>query len=118
MRTIIAGGRDVTDYAIVEQALCNIPWTPSVVLSGGARGADFLGEAWATYYGIPIERYPADWEQFGKSAGYRRNAQMAIKADALVALWDGKSKGTKHMIDLAMKYGLIIYVHMIQEVYG
>ena len=51
-------------------------------------------------------RFPADWDKYGKAAGYKRNGEMARNADALIAFWDGKSRGTKHMIDLAKKYDL------------
>jgi hypothetical protein len=57
-----------------------------------------------------VERYPADWERYGKSAGYRRNKEMALVAQALVAFWDGESLGTKHMIDIAHKYKLTIKI--------
>jgi len=77
-----------------------------VIISGTARGADQFGELYANAKGFKIERYPADWDQYGKSAGYKRNVQMAENADALVALWDGKSRGTKHMLDIAKEHGL------------
>ena len=72
-----------------------------VIISGTARGADQFGELYARARGFKIERYPADWDTHGKSAGYKRNVEMAENADALVALWDGKSRGTKHMLDIA-----------------
>jgi hypothetical protein len=72
-----------------------------------------MGERWAKENNLPIERYPADWDNHGKSAGYRRNAEMAENAEALLALWDFKSRGTKHMIDLALKAGLVIYVRRV-----
>lgn len=110
MRTIIAGSRGVTDYAEVLKAVTQTPWRPTAILSGTARGADRLGERWARENGIPIEKFPANWDAFGKRAGYLRNAEMAQNADALIALWDGRSRGTKHMIDLAEKAGLRIHV--------
>ena len=78
--------------------------TRIVVVSGTARGADQLGEAWARARGHAIEQFPADWENLGRSAGYRRNVEMVAtlkERDAVVAFWDGKSKGTKHTIDIA-----------------
>lgn len=110
MRTIIAGSRDITEIKSLTKALKNCGWVPTVILSGAARGADYLGELYATMSTIPLEKYPADWDKYGKSAGYKRNEEMAKNADALIALWDGKSKGTKHMIDLAKQYGLQVYV--------
>jgi len=81
-------------------------------LSGAARGADTLGEEWAVMCGIPIEKYPADWNAHGKSAGYKRNTVMAEHAEALIALWDGKSRGTAHMIEIAKRHGLRVHVEM------
>ena len=70
---------------------------------------------WAATFSIPCEKYPADWDKYGKSAGYRRNEQMADNADSLIALWDGRSRGTKHMIDIAHRKGLKVYVHLIAD---
>jgi len=103
MKVIIAGGRDFSDYDNLCQ-VCNkilSEQTNIEIVSGVASGADKLGERFAFDNGYPIKQFPADWDKFGKSAGYKRNAEMAEYADALIAFWDGKSKGTKHMIDLA-----------------
>lgn len=113
MRTIIAGGRDITSHGYLVRALSNCGWRPSVVLSGAARGADTLGEEWAAMCGVKLERYPADWDTYGKSAGYKRNVLMAENADALIALWDGKSRGTAHMIEIAKRAGLTVHVELV-----
>lgn len=113
MRTIIAGSRCCTDKRDLIAALSACGWTPTTVISGTAKGADRLGEAWAAEHDVPCERYPADWDRHGKSAGYRRNERMAECADALIALWDGQSRGTKHMIDIAKRNGLLVRVQMI-----
>ena len=86
------------------------------IVSGAARGADRLGEQYAKVTGYEVSKFPADWDRLVKRAGYVRNAEMAKFAAAdknygvLVAFWDGKSRGTKHMIDLAEKYGLEIHI--------
>ncbi len=110
MRTIIAGSRSITDPHVLDRALRRCGWQPTVVLSGCAQGADRLGEQWANYNHIPIERYPADWDGKGKVAGHVRNLQMAENADALIALWDNVSRGTKDMIRIATKSGLRLHV--------
>lgn len=79
-------------------------------MSGTANGADQLSERWAKEFGYLIKYFPANWEKYGKLAGYKRNKQMAEYADALIAFWDGKSKGTKHMIDLAKEQNLQVRV--------
>lgn len=80
------------------------------IISGGANGADKLGERFANDYIIQLKIFLADWNKHGKSAGYIRNEEMAKYADGLVAFWDGKSRGTKHMIELAKKHNLDVWV--------
>jgi hypothetical protein len=111
MRTIIAGSRTCDNLAYLYHALRKCGWLPSVVISGGAKGADRLGEVWATHANRPLEVYPADWDKHGKKAGYLRNELMAEQAEALIALWDGESRGTKHMIDVARLSGLKVFVY-------
>jgi hypothetical protein len=112
MRTIIAGSRGCTDKRELLAALAECGWTPTVVISGAAPGADTLGEEWAKKFNVPCERYPADWKRLGKSAGHQRNQQMATAAEALIALWDGTSPGTHHMITAAKRRGLRIHIYM------
>ncbi len=104
-KVIVAGCRDFSDYEGLEKYLDyvfkDIDKSELEIVCGCARGADKLGSKYAENRGIKVSMFPADWDNYGKSAGYRRNAEMANYSDALVAFWDGKSKGTKHMIDLA-----------------
>ena len=79
--------------------------SPDSIVSGGARGADSLAEKYAAEKGIPITVVPAEWDKYGKSAGYRRNVQIVAESDEVVAFWDGESKGTQHTIDIAGKAG-------------
>jgi hypothetical protein len=81
------------------------------VLSGTANGPDQWGEAWGEIApGVEVERHPANWNRYGKSAGFRRNEKMARSADALIAFWDGDSNGTEHMIRKARDNGLNVTV--------
>ena len=111
MRTIIAGSRSITDYNTVVDAVQSSSITPSVIISGTARGVDQLGERYGTEHGIPIERYPAQWKKYKQRAGFIRNVQMGEVADALILVWDGQSNGSKHMLEVAYSMGLHIYVH-------
>lgn len=102
-RVVIAGCRDYTDYeeakVYIDLCLSNIrKGNTIIILSGGARGADALGERYAAENGFDVERYPADWASFGKRAGPKRNRQMAEICDCIICFWDGKSKGTRSMI--------------------
>jgi hypothetical protein len=111
MKTIIAGSRTITDYELVKAAIIASQFNITEVVSGTARGVDSLGERWAEENKIPIKQFKPDWNTLGKSAGYKRNAEMVEYANALVAIWDGVSKGTAHTIGLARIKGLQIYVH-------
>mgnify|MGYP003533449592 CR=1 FL=1 len=111
-KVIVAGGRDFNDYSLLKEKLESLLKNKNEIeiVSGKARGADSLGEQYANEKGYPINSHPANWDEYGKSAGYIRNKEMAEYADALVAFWDGKSRGTKHMIDLAENKGLLVRV--------
>jgi hypothetical protein len=110
-RVIIAGGRDFDDADQLDAVCSSLLPADAVVLSGTARGADTMGADWANCNYLPVEEYPADWDAHGKAAGYVRNALMASKADTLIAFWDGVSKGTEHMIDIALGAGLEVHVY-------
>lgn len=110
MNICIAGGRDFTDYKKMELSILsyitdiyNMRFLKEecTVISGAARGADTLGERFGRSYCKNVTRYPAEWEKFGKSAGYRRNIDMAKVSDIVFIFWDGSSKGTQHMINIS-----------------
>lgn len=113
-KVIIAGGRDFSDYeylrASADSDLAGISEDIEIV-SGEAKGADSLGERYAKEKGYSVKLFPAEWDKYGRAAGPRRNADMAAYADALIAFWDGKSRGTKNMIDKATAKGLKVSVH-------
>ena len=117
MKVIIAGGRDFNDYdqlrSYCDYLLQNKDEIE--VVSGCARGADKLGERYAEERGYAIKRFPADWGTHGKSAGYLRNEEMADYADALIVFWDGQSKGTEHMINIAEKESLKIRIRRYEK---
>ncbi len=98
MKTIIAGSRSFINFNIMNRHLESLKPNISEVVSGGARGADDLGELWGLRNKIPCKVFYADWS-LGNSAGIQRNRLMGDYADSLIAFWDGTSPGTKHMID-------------------
>lgn len=114
-KVIIAGSRGFSNYKLLKEK-CNEYLREKrkeyniIIISGGARGADTLGEKYAQDEGFSLEVFPANWNKFGKSAGFRRNEQMAEVADALIAFWDGKSHGTKHMIEIMENKKLLVRV--------
>lgn len=136
VRIIIAGGREFNDYDLLKKSVLDIIFDLECrntvtgignysrvkekhlieFISGTARGADKLGEKFVAESIWSVKRFPADWNTYGKRAGYIRNEQMAKYAmsdnsyGVLIAFWDGKSRGTMHMIDLAKKHGLEVHV--------
>lgn len=104
MNIIVAGGRDFDDYQLLSEKLDKMfqNITPTIIC-GEANGADLLGRRYAREHNLMIRSFPANWKELGKRAGFVRNEVMAEVADGLVAFWDGKSKGTKHMIETMQK---------------
>lgn len=109
----IIGGRDFKNYSLMTKLLENYKSKITLVVSGAAKGADSLGEKWAIDNNIETLIFPADWDRFGKTAGYIRNEDIIKHCDLCIAFWDGKSKGTKHSLSLCKKYNkptkIIIY---------
>jgi hypothetical protein len=110
MKLLIAGSRTFTDYQRLCQVLAPDRHRIAQVLTGGARGADQLGYRWAWKHAVRHQLFRADWERFGKSAGMRRNHQMAQAGDVLVACWDGQSPGTRHMMQCMEQRGKPVVV--------
>lgn len=109
-RIIVAGGRDFKSYATLTREVNKYIQTNQVddviIVSGKAKGADSLGELYALQRGLPIKEFPANWDKHGKAAGPIRNVEMAEYATHCIVFWDGKSRGSKHMIDTAQAKGL------------
>ena len=120
MKIIIAGSRGVNDMDDIRSAMAEaifrwrIPMSDiTEIVSGGARGADGLGEQLAEEHNIPVKKFIPDWDRFGKKAGVLRNIEMAKYADKLVAIWDGTSPGTKHMIDAMDNLGKDVWLETV-----
>lgn len=126
MKVIIAGSRTIIKKNLVYSAFfyglaafveqkTKLPLGKTTVVSGGCRGVDKIGEELAEFLKLQCKIFPADWNKYGKKAGYIRNCEMAEYADALIAIWDGKSRGTKMMIDIAKKKGLKVFIYNIEK---
>lgn len=117
MRVIIAGSRSITNIKYVIDAIEFCKSTKNIditeVVSGAARGVDKLGEKWARENNIKISSHPADWNTYKKAAGYIRNKEMGEYADFLIAVWDGNSNGTRHMINIMKKLNKPYYIHYV-----
>lgn len=112
-KVIIAGGRNFADYNLLKKRcdfyLQKINY-PIEIVCGMARGADLLGKKYGDDNKYNVVEFPANWNKYGKSAGYIRNSEMANYADALIAFWDGKSNGTNHMINIAKEKKLFVKI--------
>lgn len=113
MKLIIAGGRDQEQVMLqaLAKSIEELGFGDQVteVVSGGATGADALGESWADWWGIPVTKFLPDWASQGKAAGPIRNRQMAEYGDVLILIWDGKSRGSASMKREMEKLGKPIY---------
>jgi hypothetical protein len=130
MRVVVAGSRENVSASKVAMELTALRRTLPIteVVSGAAPGVDSFGEQWVRVSKVPVQLFPAKWKRpdgtVDKGAGFKRNAQMADYAEALIAFWDGKSRGTKHMIELAASKGLLTIIfnvstdNMIVEQYN
>jgi hypothetical protein len=114
MKVIIAGSRTINNYKLLKSAIEDSKFKIDEIVSGVAKGIDTLGLRYAEENKIPVKCFPADWKKFKKKAGLIRNREMAEYADGLIAIWDGYSRGTKHMIDFAASKGLNIFIR-VQE---
>lgn len=117
MNLIIAGTRTFNNFTLLEKEVHSFihrhqeqEYEKITVICGMARGADLLGRRLAIENNWEVVEMAADWNRFGKAAGYKRNTEMAKVANACIVFWDGKSKGTGHMINLAKEYKLILRV--------
>jgi hypothetical protein len=137
VRILIAGSRSFDDYSMLRRKVVvhlinnSIPMRDVVIISGRAAGADALGEQFAERFGLPVETYPAAWNdlsaepciigtnkhgrQYNKLAGMNRNKIMVDRADHIIVFWDGKSKGTKDDINLAKKAGKPLEIVMFDK---
>jgi hypothetical protein len=120
IRLLIAGSRNFNDYGRLEteckdfiRTFAPIQPTDICIISGTANGADKLGEKFANEFGFHVERFPANWDLYGKAAGHIRNEQMAFVANHAIIFWDGQSKGTANMIGLCEKYNINLKVILV-----
>lgn len=101
MKLIIAGSRSLSvNSDFIAQVLYHYELPNDLeIVSGGAKGIDSSADMFAEDCAYPFKLFKADWDFYGKKAGFVRNIEMAEYADALLAIWDGVSKGTLHMLN-------------------
>ena len=120
-RVIIAGGRDFESYEYMCEKLDDLFYKstsfigsrPIKIISGMAKGADTLAIRYADEHKLTKILFPANWKLYPRAAGFLRNEDMLSIATHLIAFWDEKSSGTKHMIDIAQEKGIPVWVFKI-----
>ena len=111
MKVIIAGSRELwLSEDEMAQAVADSGYQITEVVSGNARGIDRCGETWGYENDIPVKLFPANWDRYGKAAGVMRNQEMADYANALLAIWNGKSAGTRDMIARMRRLGKPVFI--------
>ena len=126
MKVAIIGSRHFGDFQLLEEAIYESGFNITEECCGKADGADTLGEIWASKLEIPVTPFPAAWsdleapgaiikinrygEKYNAKAGHDRNTRMISYADAVIALWDGISPGTRHAIREAKRLNKPIFV--------
>lgn len=113
MKVVIAGSVKINDYQLVVDAVRKSGFEITEVVSGGARGVDRLGEQYAVNNGLPSKVFKADWARHKQGAGPRRNRLMAEYADAVIVIWNGKSRGSASMTEEAKRSGKKLYTHLV-----
>jgi hypothetical protein len=110
MRIGIIGSRGFNNYTLVKDVMSEYINNVDVIVSGGAKGADTLGEIWAKEFNKETLIFLPDWNKYGKRAGFIRNQDIVKNSDLIIAFWDGHSKGTKSSIDLCSKFNIPIKI--------
>ncbi|MBK9767448.1 MAG: DUF2493 domain-containing protein [Chloracidobacterium sp.] len=110
MKMMISGSRTIDSYELLDTAVTESGWEPTEILSGGASGVDTLAEQYAEQHGLPVTVFRPNWALHKRGAGHRRNEEMVIACDVLVALWDGNSRGTAQAVEFARRQGKDVHV--------
>lgn len=114
MKIAIIGSRNYDDYfeleRVVQLVIASVDKEVTTLASGGAKGTDSLAERFANIHDYPFKLFPADWDKLGKGAGHIRNKELSDFVDVVIGFWDGKSTGTKHMLEYSIKNKKVVYV--------
>ena len=105
MKLAVIGSRTFTDQALLEETISKVKTPITLLISGGALGADTLAQQWAERNGIPTQIYKPDYDKYGRRAPLERNLLIVEAADNVLAFWDGNSTGTQHALSHAKKLG-------------
>lgn len=110
MKVGVVGSRGFNNYDMVRKELNQLSDVIDLIVSGGAKGADSLGEKWAIENGKQTLIFKPDWAKYGKRAGFLRNEDIVKNSDYVIAFWDGVSPGTKNSINLCEKFNIPVKI--------
>lgn len=112
---MICGSRGITEFKHLAEALVKCKFKYDEIVSGGAKGVDKLAEQYADRCNVPITVVKPEWDKHHRGAGIVRNRKMVTMSDCVLAVWDGKSKGTQHSINFAQRQGKPVYIHYVRD---
>lgn len=126
MKTVIAGSRTISNESLIADAIKESGFTVTAVIEGGQRtwdeakrhiigGADWWARVWAIKNKVPVDTEDADWDTYGKAAGPIRNQVMALRGQQLIAVWNGRTRGTRDIIEQFIKAGKPYYVKRVDK---
>lgn len=115
MKLIIAGSRGITNHGTLARSIEAIGTKPTKIIIGNAKGVDAIAENYAAIKEIPCEVIDAPWDQYGRPAGQIRNDRITNEADALLAIWDGQSSGTRTLITMMNKKNKPVFLHLVDQ---
>lgn len=121
MKLIIAGSRGIEHDDAWDEIINIIEDNKDKILpideivSGGAQGVDSTAENYAITFCHPFKKFEAEWDKYGVAAGPIRNKAMAHYGDALIVVWDGKSRGTKNMMDHMHRLKKPVYLKVLSR---
>lgn len=115
MKLIIAGSRSITNHGTLARAIDSTKIKPTKIIIGNAKGVDTLAENYAAIKEIPCEIIDAPWDLYGRPAGAVRNDRITNEADALLAIWDGQSSGTKELIKMMNKKNKMVFLYLVEQ---
>ena len=110
MKVGVIGSRGLT----VDNLEQYLPENTTEIVSGGAKGIDTCAREYAISHGIKLTEFLPEYSRYGRGAPLKRNLQIIIYSDLVIAFWDGQSKGTKNVIENCKKLNVKVDVHIIE----
>ena len=119
MNLLICGSRTIAGADVqIMRALLHFGLSPDTISSGGGGAVDLAADQYARERGLRFRVILADWNLHGRSAGMIRNEKLVKEVDAVLAIWDGQSPGTKHVMERAWRRNIPVYLATVRTEYA